>query len=59
MGNIEELVKAEIEEIVECAFERFTDDKGFLFESNDELNREIVGWCNIRLKTLPELLSRA
>jgi len=57
MSNIEELVKAAIEEFGELAYERFTDDKGFLFESNDELNREIVGWCDIKLKPLSELFA--
>jgi len=57
MNNIEDDVKAAIEEFGELAHERFTDDKGFLFESNGELNREIVGWCGIKLKPLSELFT--
>jgi hypothetical protein len=53
--NIERAVKYAIAEFGKDAYCRFTDDKGLSFSDNDELNRELVGWCDIQLKTLPEL----
>jgi hypothetical protein len=55
--NIEQIVQQAIEEFGELAHERFTDDKGLGFADNDELNRELVGWCDIQLKPLPDLFA--
>ena len=53
--NIEQAVKDAIEEFGDRAYERFIDDKGFSFSHNDEILRELVGWCDIQLKPLLEL----
>jgi hypothetical protein len=53
--NIGQQVQQAIEEFADDTYERFTDDKGLRFSSNDELNRELVGWCDIKTKPPSEL----
>jgi len=54
MSNIEDDVKAAIDEFGECAFERFEDNLSFDYSSNSEIHEHIL---DIQLKTLPELLA--
>jgi len=59
--NIENSVKLAIEEFGIRAFERFNDAKGFIIESNDELDpsgwRILAGLRDIKIKPLHELFA--
>ena len=48
-------IEQAINEFGDLAYQRFTDDKGMLFESNDDLNRELSGWASIKPKPIIEL----
>jgi hypothetical protein len=54
MSVTQQQLDTAIEEFGNDAYKRFT-NKGFLFDSNDELLREFVGYNDIEFKALPEL----
>jgi hypothetical protein len=38
------------------AFELFCDSKGLVFDNNDDIERELVGWSDVRLKPIDQLI---